>query len=312
MENINNVPTAYEGREAYLFVSYAHKDAARVLPLLWRMQRTGLRVWFDKGIEAGAEWPETVESHLINAECIVVFLSEAAVSSLNCRNEINLALLEKKKILVVYLEETQLRHGMKLQLNSVQSISLRQERDGDRQVRELCELSLLSPCREDAAPKECAVIAQARGDGAVVSALKAKMRQCGEAEWIMASLRRMKSASTFSLAPNGEGVCVSQLNGFVLAWWHFEKIVEKANALGGIMYRADDATMRSGRLGAEVSLDSMEGFIAAELLGAKEGSAVTRRSTYYSGILAWAGIVSLHKSEGAGSYITVNEAFRST
>ena len=99
MENINNVPTAYEGREAYLFVSYAHKDAARVLPLLWRMQRTGVRVWFDKGIEAGAEWPETVESRLINAECIVVFLSEAAVSSLNCGNEINLALLEKKKIL---------------------------------------------------------------------------------------------------------------------------------------------------------------------------------------------------------------------
>ena len=41
-----------------------------------------------------------------------------------------------------------------------------------------------------------------------------------------------------------------------------------------------------------------------------DGTKITRRSTYYSGILAWAGIVTIHKSEGKGSYITVNPKYR--
>ena len=147
-------------------------------------------------------------------------------------------------------------------------------------------------------------------DGVVVNALKRKIQASRAEELTMVSLKKMRSPATFTLAPKGEGLCVPQLNGYVLEWEHFERIVEKANRLGGILYRADGEAMRGGRLGEEISHDTMEGFIAAELLGAKDGSAVTRRSTYYSGILAWAGIVTLHKSEGAGSYILVNEAFR--
>ena len=316
MKNTNQNPIAYEGNEPYIFVSYAHKDAARVLPIILKMQEAGLRVWYDEGIEAGAEWPEYIETHLVNAECVVAFISEAAVSSLNCRNEINLALLEKKKILVVYLEEAELRYGMRLQLSSVQSILLYQ----GQSEQKICDMPLLSSCKAGAPLKACGeaivttkeriAISIGASDGAVVAALKNKIQESSADELTIKSLKKLRRASTFTLAPNGEGVCVPQLNGYVLKWLHFERIVERANALGGKMYRADDATMNGGRLGDEVPYDSMEGFIASELLGAKEGSAVTRRSTYYSGILAWAGVVTLHKSEGEGSYITVNEAFR--
>ena len=314
MENTNQIPVAYEGKEPYIFVSYAHKDTSRVLSIVLKMQVAGLRVWYDEGIEAGAEWPEYIETHLVNAECVVAFMSEAALSSLNCRNEINLALLEKKKILVVYLEETELRYGMKLQLNSVQSILLYQ---GENEQK-MCDMPLLSSCKGGSPIKVSAdalevaeekiLVTQDPGDGAVVNALKSKIQASRAEELTMVSLKKMRSPATFTLAP--KGLCVSQLKGYVLEWEHFERIVEKANRLGGILYRADGEAMCGGRLGEEISHDTMEGFIAAELLGAKDGSAVTRRSTYYSGILAWAGIVTLHKSEGAGSYIMVNEAFR--
>ena len=77
------------------------------------------------------------------------------------------------------------------------------------------------------------------------------------------------------------------------------------------MYRGDELPQISGfKLGEEISRDCMEGFIASELLYMENGTSVTRRSTYYSGILAWAGIVTLHKSQGKGSYITVNSEFR--
>lgn len=140
MENTKDIPNTYEVEIPYIFISYAHKDSARVLTFVSEMQQAGLHVWFDKGIEVGAEWPENIEHHLENADYVVVFMSEAAVSSVNCRNEINLALSENKKILIVFLEETVLRHGMKLQLSSIQSVFAY---DGSNDARCAKELSTL-------------------------------------------------------------------------------------------------------------------------------------------------------------------------
>ena len=114
----------------------------------------------------------------------------------------------------------------------------------------------------------------------------------------------------FWLSPTGMGIETDKLPGYILEWEHFDEIVKKANALGGTMYRADVLAMNGGKLGKEISYDTMEGFIASELLWQEDGTSVTRRSTYYSGILDWAGIVTLHKDEGKGSYITVNSEFR--
>ena len=111
--------TAYEGKEPYIFVSYAHKDSSLVLPLIEALQHEGFRVWFDQGIEAGTEWPEYIEDRLCDCNSMIVFMSNNAVDSLNCRNEINLALSIHKELLVIYLEQTELRHGMRLQLSSV-------------------------------------------------------------------------------------------------------------------------------------------------------------------------------------------------
>lgn len=110
---------------------------------------------------------------------------------------------------------------------------------------------------------------------------------------------------------DGTGLEVYQLNEFILKWEHFSAIVKKANKLGGKMYRGDNLVMMKGaKLGEDISHDCMEGFIASTILGTIDGTSVTRRSTYYSGILAWAEIVTLHKSQGKGSYITVNKEYR--
>ena len=139
--------TAYEGDKPYIFVSYAHKNSDAVLPIIAAMQEAGFRVWFDRGIEAGTEWPEYIEEHLIACDKVLVFMSEATVSSVNCRNEINLTLSLKKECLIVYLEETELRHGMRLQLSAVQSLYA--YRSGtDAFYRELFKAKLLQSCRE--------------------------------------------------------------------------------------------------------------------------------------------------------------------
>ena len=126
----------------------------------------------------------------------------------------------------------------------------------------------------------------------------------------MKSLGALRS-NTFTVSADGTGLVVSQLKNFTLKWNHFQEIIEKANQLGGKMYRGDDVANNSRKLGMGISHDTMEGFIASKLLLKKDGTSVTRRSTYYSGILAWAGIIDLHpKCDKSGNYITVNPEFR--
>ena len=114
----------------------------------------------------------------------------------------------------------------------------------------------------------------------------------------------------FWVSPTGMGIETDKLPGYILEWEHFDEIVKKANALGGTMYRGDHLPQLGARLGEEISYDTMEGFIASNLLYILDGIKITRRSTYYSGILAWAGIATLHRSQGNGSYITINTKYR--
>ena len=138
----------YEGTKDYIFVSYAHKDARSVIPTVDALSNAGFRVWYDSGIEAGTEWPEYIEEHLEGASVVLVFMTPAAVQSRNCRNEINLALELKKEVLVVYLEETTLLKGMRLQLNSTQSLFKNNHPSSESFLNALMSAKMLQCCRE--------------------------------------------------------------------------------------------------------------------------------------------------------------------
>ena len=134
---------SYEGNENYIFVSYAHKDAATVVPLLERLSADGFRVWYDAGIEAGTEWPEYIADHLMRSSVVLVFMSNASAASPNCRKEINFALELGKELLVVYLEDTQMSAGMRLQLNTHQAMFRKRHKDEGSFVTELERSKLL-------------------------------------------------------------------------------------------------------------------------------------------------------------------------
>ncbi len=138
----------YEGEKNYIFVSYAHKDAEIVLPIVDALIAGGFRVWYDQGIEAGTEWPAYIEEHLLGCERMLAFLSPNSVESINCRNEINLAATENKEMLVVYLEETKLKHGLGLQLGAKQSLFRYRHEEDKTFLEELLKAKLLQCCRE--------------------------------------------------------------------------------------------------------------------------------------------------------------------
>ena len=110
---------------------------------------------------------------------------------------------------------------------------------------------------------------------------------------------------------SGEGVANSGFSSLVCEWSIFDAIIKKANELGGKMYRGDGAAQKGEKIGTtEFPVDTMDAFLALEFYNGAIGETTTRRSTYYAGILAWAGIVENHRSVGQGGYITVNPAFR--
>jgi|GEM_PF-6307484 len=82
---------AYDGDRNYVFVSYAHKDAADVYPAIEALNARGFRLWYDEGIEAGADWANAIGTSLEKASVVLAFLSKNFVASENCLREIAFA-----------------------------------------------------------------------------------------------------------------------------------------------------------------------------------------------------------------------------
>ena len=146
MENTSNIPVAYEGSEPYVFISYAHKDTARVLPIIEALSASGFRIWYDAGIEAGTEWPEYIAAHLEKAACVIAFLSSASVASFNCRQEINYAIDLPRPLLAVYLEDLELTGGMRMRLGLSQAMFYHRHPTLDSFLSELSRSEMLAPC----------------------------------------------------------------------------------------------------------------------------------------------------------------------
>lgn len=114
------------------------------------------------------------------------------------------------------------------------------------------------------------------------------------------------------VSSTGKGIENSGFSSLICEWQILEAIVNKANELGGIMYRGDTAAQGGAQIGSdEFSVDTIDAFIAMQFYGGSIGATTVRRSTYYAAILAWAGIVENHRSKGEGGYIVVKPEFRS-
>lgn len=122
--NVSTVPPfeAYHGDEPYVFISYAHRDAAVVYEEIARLHEAGINIWYDEGIEASNEWPEEIARAVVDCTVFLAFISPRSTASVNCRNEINLALNENKPFLAIHLEETELPLGLRLRMGDLQAI----------------------------------------------------------------------------------------------------------------------------------------------------------------------------------------------
>lgn len=127
----------YTGNEGYCFISYAHSDAKRVLPFVTEMQKRGVRIWLDEGIDPGTEWADFIARRIDSSQMLIVFLSKVATTRRNVRSEVMYALSLDKPILCLYLEDFQLTGGMAMQLSIFQAVHLYRYPSAERAVDRL-------------------------------------------------------------------------------------------------------------------------------------------------------------------------------
>ena len=117
-----NIPVAYKGDQPYIFISYAHKDAELVLPIVARLQKDGYRVWYDEGIAPGSSWDIYISEHLDQSCNVLGFLSKSYVKSQNCRDELALARAKAKAMNLVYIDDVQLSPGLRMRYGRIQAL----------------------------------------------------------------------------------------------------------------------------------------------------------------------------------------------
>ena len=112
----------YRGDKPFIFLSYAHKDTDRVMPVLRAMQQDGFRIWFDEGIDPGTEWDQNIAEHIKKCGFFMAFLSANYLESDNCKDELNYARDLQKQRVLIYMENVSLPSGMAMRLNRLQAI----------------------------------------------------------------------------------------------------------------------------------------------------------------------------------------------
>ena len=146
--NQKEMPIPYIGEKPYIFVSYAHKDSEVVMRAIALLQQSGFRVWYDEGIDPGSEWPDTIEKYLERSSYFIGFISANALDSNYCKCELHTAFNERKKMLIVYLENIKLEGGLKMQLSSRQSIHWYRYESENAFFKKLLTAPGLNDCRE--------------------------------------------------------------------------------------------------------------------------------------------------------------------
>ncbi|MCR5005285.1 MAG: TIR domain-containing protein [Clostridiales bacterium] len=114
--------TAYNGTEPFIFVSYAHRNSDKVVPIIAKIQADGYRVWFDEGIDPGTEWDTNIANHVRGCSLMLAFMSKEYLASENCKDELNFARDLSKNRILIYLEDVELPDGMAMRLNRLQAI----------------------------------------------------------------------------------------------------------------------------------------------------------------------------------------------
>ena len=122
---IRRQPSA-AGAGDYVFLSYAHADDEHAQKVRALLGESGVRVWYDRGIQPGAVWDQELENRIREAGAFVACLSAFYEQSRYCRRELKFADLLSKPILPIAPVAWSWGEGLQLMFQELQVCSFEQ------------------------------------------------------------------------------------------------------------------------------------------------------------------------------------------
>ena len=113
---------AYRGVEPFVFVSYSHDDATAVDLEIAALADDGIRVSYDEGINPGHLWHDELAQAIETCALFLMFVTPRSIASRHCQRELSFAIEKDRPVLPVYLEDTEVRSGIRLQIGDRQAI----------------------------------------------------------------------------------------------------------------------------------------------------------------------------------------------
>lgn len=104
-----------------VFVSYSRDDLRKVKHVIKTLRPQGFEFWLDvDNIETGEYWPQKIAEAIIGCSRFLLFMSTASMKSDNVRDEIQIAYENKKKRVILRLDDSQLPPKLNIPLIGIQ------------------------------------------------------------------------------------------------------------------------------------------------------------------------------------------------
>lgn len=112
----------YRGERNYICISHSSQDKRYVYPVIEQLTKDGYRVWFDDGEKFGSEATNEIVEKILKCCVFITFVSDNAANSYQLKREVNYAVLNKKEIIAVMLEDVHFSPGMEMQMMAFPAI----------------------------------------------------------------------------------------------------------------------------------------------------------------------------------------------
>ena len=114
--------SAYQGKDPYVFVCYAHRDSEVVYQDMGSLREGGVNVWYDEGIPGGTSWRAEIAEALSGSRRLLFFISPRSLASEHCMREVRFALDQDIDVVPIFLEDCDLPAELALALGGVQAL----------------------------------------------------------------------------------------------------------------------------------------------------------------------------------------------
>ena len=147
---------AYTGKEPYLFVSYSHRDTAKVYSILDALYDRKYRLWYDESCETGNDFRDELRMRIENAEAVLLFVSESSMASPFCGMEIIVARENNKRLYPIYLDTSAIPPAFQILLaNTHHSTSDNMDKLIRSMIRDLPAVTMDRLTTDGAVLKKC-------------------------------------------------------------------------------------------------------------------------------------------------------------